>query len=82
MRKLVENIAAFNSMYDTEMKQTSAALKSANDHFGGVGRMMESLKTIQEDAERYQHEMSRLNRNIASLNSVYGNMLNAMSQRY
>lgn len=82
MRKLVDNIGAFNTMYDTEMKNTAMALKSANEHFGGVGKMMDSLKTIQEDAERYQHEMTRLNRNIAALNSVYGNMLNAMSNRY
>jgi len=26
--------------------------------------------------------MARLNRNISSLNAVYGNMLNAMSTRY
>jgi len=82
MRKLVDNLSTFNAIYDSEMKQTAAVLKSANEHFGGMGRMMDSLRTIQEDAERYQNEMSRLNRNIAALNSVYGNMLNAMSNRY
>jgi len=82
MRKLIENIGSFNSMYDVEMKNTATALRAASDNVGGVSRMMDSLKLIQEDAERYQHEMARLNRNIASLNAVYGNMLNAMSTRY
>ncbi|MFM7589104.1 MAG: hypothetical protein ACKO55_08310, partial [Bacteroidota bacterium] len=82
MRKLIENIGSFNSMYDVEMKNTATALRAASDNVGGVSRMMDSLKLIQEDAERYQHDMARLNRNIASLNAVYGNMLNAMSTRY
>jgi gliding motility-associated protein GldL len=82
MRKLIENIGSFNAMYDEEIKQTAFALRSASENVGGVGRLMDSIKLIQEDAERYQSEMSRLNRNIASLNSVYGNMLNAMSNRF
>jgi gliding motility-associated protein GldL len=82
MRKLVENIGSFNSMYDLEIKNTASALRTASENVGGVSRMMDSLKLIQEDAERYQHEMARLNRNISSLNAVYGNMLNAMSTRY
>lgn len=82
MRKLVENIGTFNNMYDAEMKNTATALRTASENVEGVSRMMDSLKLIQEDAERYQHEMARLNRNISSLNAVYGNMLNAMSTRY
>jgi hypothetical protein len=41
--------------------------------------MMKKLKDSIEETEKYADSVAKLNQNIAALNSIYGNMLSAMS---
>jgi len=41
---------------------------------------MQNFNESLEDSQQFKNEVSRLAKNLSSLNSVYGNMLSAMSQ--
>jgi hypothetical protein len=49
--------------------------------FEGMGEMLTNLKNSVEDTKRYKENISELSDNLAKLNTVYGNMLNAMTVR-
>jgi len=40
---------------------------------------MATMNDSLEDTKRYQEQITALNRNLGSLNSVYGNVLSAMA---
>jgi gliding motility-associated protein GldL len=46
---------------------------------GGITEMLNNLNGTVEDTKRYRDEVSKLAKNLQSLNTVYGNMLTAMN---
>jgi len=40
---------------------------------------MASLNESSEDAKKFKHQMAAMSENLSALNTVYGNMLTAMS---
>ena len=49
--------------------------------FAGMGEMLTHLSDSVNDTKRYKENISELSTNLAKLNTVYGNMLNAMTVR-
>jgi hypothetical protein len=48
-------------------------------HIDTVNSAMAELATTTEEAKGYKDQMGTLNKNLRSLNSVYGNVLSAMT---
>ena len=46
--------------------------------FEGMGELVKNLNDSIDDTKVYKENISELAKNLASLNTVYGNMLNAM----
>jgi gliding motility-associated protein GldL len=76
---LNKNMAALNAAHELHLKGTSEKLKESQEVYSGVEGMMKKLKTSIEETERYAESVAKLNQNIASLNTIYGNMLSAMN---
>ena len=68
----VKNMNALNSLYELQL-QTSSQQMEASTQF------LQNLSTSIEDSKRFQLEVGKLAENLSALNSVYGNMLNAMN---
>ena len=49
--------------------------------FAGMGEMLTHLNDSVNDTKRYKENISELSDNLSKLNTVYGNMLNAMTVR-
>jgi hypothetical protein len=49
-----------------------------NKFYSNLTTSLESMSQATEDAEQFKSEIKRLTSNLASLNTVYGNMLTAM----
>ena len=47
--------------------------------YSGINELMSNLHSSLEDTRKYKETMSELTSNLASLNTVYGNMLSAMN---
>lgn len=74
-----KNLAALNAVYELELQDTNNHLKAMNKFYGNLTNAIENLNESVEDTKKYKTQMASLAKNLSSLNSVYGNMLSAMS---
>ena len=74
LAKMNENLNSLNDMYESQLAQ----LHQNWELFEGIGELMKHLNDSVEDTKVYKENISELAKNLASLNTVYGNMLNAM----
>jgi gliding motility-associated protein GldL len=80
VNSLAKNLSALNAVYELELQDSSAHLKSMNKFYSNLSLTMQNFNESMEDSKQFKEEVGRLAKNLASLNSVYGNMLSAMNQ--
>lgn len=73
------NLQALNEAYAAQLKGTSEHMKGSDQVYRGIEDMMKNLRASVEETEKYKQQMSQLSKNIADLNTIYGNMLSAMN---
>jgi gliding motility-associated protein GldL len=79
IEKMIKNLSSLNSIYELEIVESNNHLKSINEFVGGLSKVVNSLSETTSQAEQFKGELSKLNKNLTTLNNVYGNMLAAMS---
>lgn len=80
VNKLGRNLSDLNAVYELELQDSSAHLKSMNNFYKNLSLTMNNFNESLDDSKQFKEEVGRLAKNLASLNSVYGNMLTAMNQ--
>ena len=80
VNKLALNLAELNGVYELELQDSSAHLKAMNSFYKNLSSTMNNFNESLDDSRLFKDEVGRLAKNLASLNSVYGNMLSAMNQ--
>jgi len=79
MMKVSTNLASLNSVYEMQLKGASEHLESSNRLYSGINELMTNLNASVDDTRKYKETMSELSKNLSALNTIYGNMLNAMN---
>jgi len=79
MQKVSKNLAALNNVYELQLKGSSSHLEATEKFQAQVTEMMKNLSDSAEDTKRYKENMAMLSSNLTDLNTVYGNMLKAMT---
>jgi gliding motility-associated protein GldL len=77
---LAKNLSALNAVYELELQDSSAHLKSMNKFYQNLSLTMNNFNESLEDSKQFKDEVGRLAKNLSSLNAIYGNMLSAMNQ--
>jgi len=77
MQQMSTNLSSLNEMYASQLEQ----LKQNKELYAGMGELVQNLNDSVEDTKQYKENISELSKNLASLNTVYANMLNAMGNR-
>jgi len=80
VNNLAKNLSALNAVYELELQDSSAHLKSMNKFYHNMASTMQNFTESLDDSQQFKSEVARLAKNLSSLNSIYGNMLSAMSQ--
>ncbi|MCO5933941.1 gliding motility protein GldL [Mucilaginibacter sp. RB4R14] len=80
VNNLAKNLSSLNAVYELELQDSSAHLKAMNSFYKNLSLTMNNFNESLDDSKQFKEEVSRLAKNLASLNSVYGNMLTAMNQ--
>jgi gliding motility-associated protein GldL len=80
VNSLAKNISALNAVYELELQDSSAHLKSMNKFYQNLSLTMQNFNESMEDSKQFKEEVGKLAKNLSSLNSIYGNMLSAMNQ--
>ncbi len=78
---LSKNLSDLNTVYSSQIKETSEQMKGSQDLYTGLTDMINNLKASVDETNKYKNEISKLKENISSLNNIYGNMLNAMTSK-
>jgi gliding motility-associated protein GldL len=80
VNNLAKNLSALNAVYELELQDSSAHLKSMNKFYQNLSLTMNNFNDSMDDSKQFKEEVGRLAKNLSSLNAVYGNMLSAMNQ--
>ena len=76
-----KNLSALNSVYELQLRSANDQMQASKSVFGDMEKMLSDMRASVEETQRYREEMATMNRNLASLNTIYGNMLSAMGTR-
>lgn len=74
-----KNISALNALYELQIHETKSCLESFRGMQGDMGEMLENVSLSLDSAKLFKQESQQLANNVASLNSVYGNMLSVVN---
>lgn len=78
VQSVTKNLEALNAVYELELQDANSHVKAMNKFYSNLTTSLESMSKATEDAEQFKSEIKQLTSNLASLNTVYGNMLTAM----
>ncbi len=79
LQSMSKSLGSLKALQEIDFTETSQQIKSAHNFYSKLNEAMSTLSETVEDTKEYKQQMVSLNKNLGSLNSVYGNMLNAMS---
>ena len=79
LETLNKNLSALNAVYELQMKENNEHIKANQQLFVGFDQMLKNLHASVDETTKYKTEISKLSDNLASLNTIYGNMLSAMN---
>jgi gliding motility-associated protein GldL len=78
--KLANNLQQLNAVYELELKESGEKLKSITQHYDSIAQTLRNFNESASDTQQLKEQVSHLNKNLASLNAIYGSMLAAMNQ--
>ena len=74
-----KNLAALNAVYELQLQDSNEHLKQTGKFYEGINELMSNLSGSLDDTKKYRDEVAMLAKNLSQLNTVYGNMLSAMT---
>jgi len=77
LQGMSKSLGSLKALQEVDFSQTGDQLKTMGNFYSKMNEAMTSLNETVDDTKLYQEQLSSLNRNISSLNGVYGNVLTA-----
>ncbi len=81
LRSMSKSMQSLKALQEVDFSQTGDQIKTMNNFYQKLNMAMGQLEGSVEDAKLYKENMVVLNQKLGSLNTVYGNMLNAMNTK-
>ena len=81
LEKLNGNLAALNSNFESQLKGTEEQFKASHKFSQDLNDMNSILASSVNELKKYKENAEQLNKHLESLNTIYGNMLGAMSYK-
>lgn len=81
LEKLHQNIHALNESFESQLKGTKEQFEASRKFNSDLNQMNEILTSSVEELKKYKGNAEQLNKNLEALNTIYGNMLGAMSYK-
>jgi len=77
LQGMSKSLGSLKALQEVDFSQTSDQLKGMNNFYSRMQDAMKNMDASVEDTKAYKEQMAALNKNLSSLNGVYGNVLNA-----
>lgn len=79
LQSMSKSMGALKALQEVDFSGTQDQIKSMSNFYTKMNEAMADMAKSAEDVRAYKDQMASLNKNLGSLNTVYGNMLAAMS---
>lgn len=79
LRNITSKLSELNNVYELQLNSATEHMEASKRAFEGIHGMMDNLKESAEGTQAYKQNINELAQNLSSLNTIYGNMLNAMN---
>jgi hypothetical protein len=79
LQGMSKSLGSLKALQEVDFSETSEQLKTMHNFYGRMQEAMSSLNDSIDDTKAYKDQMASLNKNLSSLNGVYGNVLNAFT---
>ena len=79
LRGMSRSLGSLKALQEVDFSSTAQQVKTMNNFYNKLNEAMAELSDTVGDTKEYREHITALNRNLGSLNTVYGNMLQAMS---
>ncbi|MBK7936724.1 MAG: gliding motility protein GldL [Lewinellaceae bacterium] len=79
LQSMSKSMGALKSLQEVDFSGTSEQIKSMSNFYTKMNEAMSDMAKSADDVRAYKDQLTALNKNLGSLNTVYGNMLAAMS---
>ncbi|HNO70159.1 MAG TPA: gliding motility protein GldL [Bacteroidia bacterium] len=80
MKNASKKIGSLADAYDKASSSISGSITDLEKASGRTSQALDSITASVEDAKRFKEQIATLTENLASLNTIYGNMLSAMKK--
>ncbi len=81
LQKLNGNLSALNANFEEQLKGTEEQFKISQSFSKDILEMNKLLTDSVDELKKYKENAEQLNKHLESLNTIYGNMLGAMSYK-
>lgn len=78
IQKVAKNLSALNASYELQLQSSNSHIKATSHFQEGLEDLLRNLNDSVDDTKKYKEQIAQLSTNLEALNTVYGNMLNAM----
>lgn len=79
LQQVSKNLSALNAVYELQLQGSTEQLKQTTKMFDNMTTLITNLNDSVDNTAKYKEEIGKLAHNLTALNTVYGNMLNAMN---
>jgi gliding motility-associated protein GldL len=76
---VTQKLASLNTVYEMELQESNNHIQQLNSFYAGLSKAVENLSDAEGATSQLKNEFNNLNQNLHTLNTVYGNMLSAMT---
>ena len=79
LQGMSKSLGSLKSLQEVDFTGTQEQIRSMNNFYSKMTEAMANMSDAMQDTRVYKEQMAALNKNLSSLNAVYGGMLSAMS---
>ncbi len=79
IQRITKNLSALNAVYELQLQGAQSQVEKATAMEDSLGQFVENVNHTMTALNAYKDQANVLSKNLAALNTVYGNMLTAMN---
>ena len=79
LQVMSKSMSSLKALQEVDFSKTQDQIKSMGNFYDNMNKAITAMADSVEDIKHYKDQMTVLNKNLTSLNAVYGNVLSAMT---
>lgn len=82
LQGMSRSLGSLKALQEVDFSGTQDQIRAMNNFYSKMTEAMSNMSDAVDDTKAYKEQMAALNKNLNSLNAVYGGMLSAMSNQH